>query len=144
MPGKGGKSSDKGDLWKGTQGRGRACSGILIQELRISLNGISAPCKGIDDPFERGLGLIKDHRGIIGGRLAVPIHGVIHDSFSRFEDKPYPVAGVSSPAAYSQRNFENHGLDWGGGGCDGLRHHQKKNCEKEEESDIFEPHRTSF
>ena len=81
-----------------------------IQELRLSADWEATAHKGLDDLGKSGLFLIKDHRCLIIESLDIPHQVIRENSFLRFQDKPYPVTGVPSPAGRGNVNSQEYGL----------------------------------
>ena len=81
-----------------------------IQELRLSADRESSAHKRIHDLGHGGLFLVKDHCRLVVRRLGIPHQFVRKNSLLRFQDIPYPVPGVPSPADKRNVDLQDHSL----------------------------------
>lgn len=81
-----------------------------IQELRLPANRESPAHKGIEDFGKGGLFLVKDHRRLVERSLDIPYQLIGKNSLFRFQDIPYPVPGIPSPADKRNVNLQKHGF----------------------------------
>jgi hypothetical protein len=85
--------------------------------LRLSANRESSAHKRIDDLGESSLFPVEDHGRLILRSLDIPHQLIRKNPFLRFQDIPYPVTGIPSPAGEWNEDFQEHSLVIGLGGC---------------------------
>jgi hypothetical protein len=62
-------------------------------------NGESTAHKRIDDLGKGGSLLVEDYRRVVERSPEIPLQLIRKDPLLRFQDIPYPVPGIPSPAA---------------------------------------------
>ena len=107
-----------------------------IQELRLSADRESSAHKRIHDLGHGGLFLVKDHCRLVVRRLGIPHQFVRKNSLLRFQDIPYPVPGVPSPAGKRNVDLEEHGLVIGFGSCQRPCREQQQGSKQKDHSEI--------
>jgi hypothetical protein len=80
----------------------------LRNDLGFSPDRVSSGREYIDDLGDRGSLFIKEHRGLIKDFFHV-VNEVVGDNALRyFQDKPYPVARISSPEGKGDGHLEQN------------------------------------